>query len=223
MAQVVAMRIWRMLDEIAINSRKLFCASWMSLYPLNIDRHVSKSPISTTYFCDVYSTMDSAPCIATYFQPLCTPRKSQRKELPIFGLHSTYKLPLLGKLTPSTAALSVNQLHLSPAPSLTNAQGSPFPPSKICFRISFLPPPVATNAILTPCVTTGKLSVILFGGGFGLSSIDATHASVSRNSLWPGNKLQVCPSGPQPSRMRSKIGSLTLSRDAKLFTSNCSY
>src|SRR6266536_3927638 len=92
------------------------------------------------------------------------------------------RLPLRGKLTPSTAALSVNQLHLSPAPSLTKAHGKPLPSSKIFFMISFFPDPVATNAIFTPCVTTGKLSVILFGGGFGESSIGATHASVSLKS-----------------------------------------
>lgn len=134
-----------------------------------------------------------------------------------------YKLPLRGKLTPSTAALSTNQLHLSPAPSLTNAQGSPAPSSKIFFKISFLPEPVATKATLTPCVTTGKLSVMRFGGGLGESSIGATQASVSRSRACPGNKLQVWPSGPQPSRSRSKMGSLTESRLANDLTSSCSY
>src|SRR2546423_4805317 len=106
---------------------------------------------------------------------------------------STYKLPLLGKFTPSTALESVNQLTLSPALSLTKPHGKfrPSSVSRICFKISFLPPPVATNASLFACVTTGSVSVILLGGGFGESSIAATHASDSLSSSWLGNKLHV--------------------------------
>src|SRR5271154_1101495 len=95
-----------------------------------------------------------------------------------------HKLPLRGKLTPSTALESVNQLTLSPPPSLTSPHGKLLPSSvsSIFFRISFLPPPVATKAILFPCVTTGSVSVILLGGGLGESSMAATHASDSLSS-----------------------------------------
>lgn len=77
--------------------------------------------------------------------------------------------------------------------------------------MSFFPPPVATNAMLTACVTTGSVSVIRFGGGLGESLTPTTQASSSRSWGWPGNKLQVWPSGPTPSRIRSKMGILTLS------------
>jgi len=51
--------------------------------------------------------------------------------------------------------------------------------------------------------------VMRLGGGFGESEIGETQASVSRRSGWFGNKEQVWPSGPQPRRIRSKMGSLT--------------
>jgi len=130
------------------------------------------------------------------------------------GGRGDHKLPLRGKLTPSTAPSSTNQLHLSPAPSFTRAHGrippfSPSPPSKMRLSISFFPLPVAINAILTPCVTTGRERVMRLGGGLGESEIGQTQASVSRRRGWLGKSEQVWPSGPQPRRMRSKMGSLT--------------
>lgn len=67
-------------------------------------------------------------------------------------VRALYKLPLRGTLTPSRAALSVNQLTLSPAPSLTRPQGRARPSSvsKMLLKISFLPAPVATKAIFAP-------------------------------------------------------------------------
>lgn len=106
-----------------------------------------------------------------------------------------YSVPLLrlGKDTPSTAALSVNQVTLSCAKSLMIPHGREWPSSvsKICFRISFLPPPVATNPILMPWLATGRLRVMRFGGGFGLSKMGRTQASASRSKGDPGNNEQV--------------------------------
>jgi len=141
-----------------------------------------------------------------------------RKEcVPTKKSGQRHRLPLRGNPTPSTAFPSQSQLTLSPPPSFTKPQGKLLPSSlsKISFNIPFLPSPVATKAILMAWVTTGSVRVIRFGGGFGESLMGDTQASASRSNSWLGNRLQVCPSGPQPRSRRSKTGSLTLSLAAK--------
>jgi hypothetical protein len=57
--------------------------------------------------------------------------------------------------------------------------------------------------------STGKVSVMRFGGGLGESVIEATCFPCSSSRGWPGKREAVCPSGPMPSRMASKCtGSL---------------
>lgn len=53
---------------------------------------------------------------------------------------------------------------------------------------------------------TGKVRVILDGGGLGESVMGATQRAVSFRSLCPGNKEHVCPSGPIPNRSMSNLG-----------------
>lgn len=58
-------------------------------------------------------------------------------------------------------------------------------------------------------MTTGRVSVMRLGGGFGESVTGATHPVVSFNRAWPGKREQVCPSGPIPRSNKSKTGILT--------------
>lgn len=53
---------------------------------------------------------------------------------------------------------------------------------------------------------TGYVSVILWGGGFGESSMCATHLDLSSSRGCDGNNEHVWPSGPTPSRAASKHG-----------------
>jgi hypothetical protein len=132
--------------------------------------------------------------LGTLLSVLTLTKMQQRESIALPSVGHLYpwhhRLPLLGNATPSTAGLSVNHVHLSPAISFTSAQGKPLPSSKISFMISFFPPPVATNAILSPAVTTGSASVILVGGGFGESSMGRTQPLVSRNRGWPGTSCK---------------------------------
>lgn len=75
-----------------------------------------------------------------------------RVSSPLSYISSSHRLPRRGKPTPTTAWESVNQLTLSPPPSLTKPHGKLLPSSvsRISFKILFLPSPVATNAILIP-------------------------------------------------------------------------
>lgn len=63
--------------------------------------------------------------------------------------------------------------------------------SKMRWRMSCLPAPAATNATWCAWFSTGKVSVILLGGGFGESVIEAHHSVFSFNNGWFGNKEQV--------------------------------
>ncbi|KAH1025470.1 hypothetical protein HUJ05_010192 [Dendroctonus ponderosae] len=62
------------------------------------------------------------------------------------------------------------------------------------------------NAHTRAAFITGKVNVIRLGGGFGESVIGATHLAVSFSKACPGNREQVCPSGPMPSSSRSNRG-----------------
>jgi hypothetical protein len=58
-------------------------------------------------------------------------------------------------------------------------------------------------------LSTGKVKVILAGGGLGELVMGATHTDVSSSRLCSGNREQVCPSGPTPSSSKSNLGKLS--------------
>lgn len=67
--------------------------------------------------------------------------------------------------------------------------------------------PETANTQHSALLTTGKVSVILDGGGLGALVMGATHTEVSSQMRCPGNREQVCPSGPIPSSNRWNLGS----------------
>ena len=70
---------------------------------------------------------------------------------------------------------------------------------RILFSISALPSPTAQKNKKFELLINGNVSVTRSGGGFGLSEIGSTSwvwVLASKKSLWSGNKLHVCPSGP---------------------------
>ncbi|KAF4528061.1 hypothetical protein B566_EDAN012022 [Ephemera danica] len=60
--------------------------------------------------------------------------------------------------------------------------------------------PTRANRHIAALLTTGKVSVMRVGGGFGELVIGATQTDVSSSSRWPGKREHVCPSGPTPKR-----------------------
>jgi len=66
------------------------------------------------------------------------------------------------------------------------------------------------------------VKVIRLLGGFGLSSTSAIHLADSDSSSCPGNREHVCPSGPIPNRIKSKVGYLAENAPAKVWTNCCS-
>jgi hypothetical protein len=67
--------------------------------------------------------------------------------------------------------------------------------------------PVTANTQYSALLTTGKVSVILDGGGLGALVTGATHTEVSSQIRCPGKREHVCPSGPTPSSRRWNRGS----------------
>ena len=66
--------------------------------------------------------------------------------------------------------------------------------------------PAKAKTALNALSITGYVKVTRLGGGFGESSMAATHLSVTSNSRWPGKREQVWPSGPAPSNKKSNWG-----------------
>ena len=75
------------------------------------------------------------------------------------------------------------------------------------FTRSALPAPVAIKITCLAALHTGRVTVILLGGGFGEFSIGTTHdGPLYSKSGCPGNKEHVCPSGPNPKNKKSNLG-----------------
>lgn len=66
--------------------------------------------------------------------------------------------------------------------------------------------PVITTATFEAEFITGRVKVILSGGGFGESVRKVTHSFFSPRASWPGKREATCPSGPIPRRIRSNFG-----------------
>lgn len=150
------------------------------------------------------------------------------KPLPLLTLctYTNYNSKgVFAYLTLAEAASSTNQYNCPCAAGRTLDAGREClaGSSMISARISCLAPPVATNATLLAWLITGYVSVILLGGGFGEPSKGATHRSSSANNGWSGNNEAVCPSGPRPSKIRSKTGNRAESFDANPRISCFSY
>ena len=65
--------------------------------------------------------------------------------------------------------------------------------------------------------------MILPGGGLGESTIGAIQRSSSLSNAWPGKSDAVCPSGPIPRRIKSKMGNRAESLDANSWMRSFSY
>ena len=72
--------------------------------------------------------------------------------------------------------------------------------------ISAFAAPVIAKTQHSALLTTGKVKVILDGGGLGALVIGATHTEVSSQTRCSGNKEHVCPSGPIPNSRRWNRG-----------------
>lgn len=82
-------------------------------------------------------------------------------------------------------------------------------PARWCHTLimSAFAAPETANTQHSALLTTGKVSVILDGGGLGAFVMGATHTEVSSQMRCPGKREQVCPSGPIPSNNRWNLGS----------------
>jgi len=76
----------------------------------------------------------------------------------------------------------------------------------IVAAISALPSPMAVKHFFFAAFTTGIENVIRSGGGFGESEMGNIQGSVTFRSGCSGKSEQMCPSGPNPSSKRSKMG-----------------
>ena len=107
------------------------------------------------------------------------------------------------------AALSANQVS-SPSSSVIIWTGSNsdelFSPPKACCTTPALPDPVATSAMFAEELITGKVKVILSGGGFGESLMKVIQWSFSLRRGCPGKREATWPSGPIPNSIRSNFG-----------------
>lgn len=112
------------------------------------------------------------------------------------------------------ASLSKNQVSSPSGETIWTGNLSELwePPSAVC-TTGALPAPATTSAIWADELITGKVKVILSGGGLGESLIKVTHFSFSFTSGCPGNKEATCPSGPIPRSIRSNLGNPVLSDD----------
>lgn len=114
---------------------------------------------------------------------------------------------VLGYSTFEEAASSTNQYTWPGVMGRTLDAGRPCSGwSRTVLRVSALFAPLATNATRTAWLMTGNVSVVRRGGGLGESVMYATQRSSSERRACPGKSDAVCPSGPTPSRMRSKMG-----------------
>nr|GLL20013.1 unknown [Ipomoea trifida] len=84
---------------------------------------------------------------------------------------------------------------------------------------SALDAPGTTRAIFAEELMTGNVKVILSGGGFGESLMNATHFSFSWRRGCPGNSEATCPSGPIPKSIRSNCGNPLASDVLTIFRS----
>ena len=105
------------------------------------------------------------------------------------------------------AAVSKNQANSPSGETIATGSFSEFWlfPKAFCTAPALLAP-FTTRAIYADELITGKVRVILSGGGFGESLMKVTHFSFSLTRGWPGNKEATCPSGPIPSSWRSNFG-----------------
>jgi len=98
--------------------------------------------------------------------------------------------------------------HLNPTSGETVCTGNiseflPFPTADC--STSALPAPHTTSAIYEEELITGKVKVLLFGGGFGESVMWVTHFWFSLRSECPGKREATCPSGPMLISIRSNL------------------
>lgn len=112
------------------------------------------------------------------------------------------------------AALSRNHTNL-PEVGLTICAGSDEQSVPALFITDLTAPalvsPDTTTATLDAELITGKVNVILSGGGFGESVRKVTHSSFSLSASWSGNSEATWPWGPIPRRTRSNLGQSLIS------------
>nr|GMC58180.1 hypothetical protein Iba_chr02aCG12710 [Ipomoea batatas] len=109
---------------------------------------------------------------------------------------------------------------------MTTTKGSSREVSKLTKIISHvttiasaLDAPGTTRAMFAEELITGNVKVILSGGGFGESLMNATHFSFSWRRGFPGNREATCPSGPIPKSIRSNCGNPLASDVLTIFRS----
>lgn len=89
--------------------------------------------------------------------------------------------------------------------------------NKLTLTISAFPWPAIANMQFSALLIIGKVSVIRLGGGLGELVIGAIQTEVSSSKRWPGNKEQVCPSGPMPRSSASNRGRLSGEKNGAIF------
>lgn len=82
------------------------------------------------------------------------------------------------------------------------------------FTVEDLDDPVIGKIATLAEFKKGNVSETRFGGGLGESTTGMTQDLASRDSVAPGNKLQVWPSGPIPRMAQSNLGYFTPEKGA---------
>ncbi len=106
----------------------------------------------------------------------------------------------------------------SSRPSPSRASGIERSPASAAASASRFSAPVASSSVRRAARTTGSVSVMRSGGGFGEPRTGATGARLTSSTGWPGNSEHVCPSGPMPSRTMSRTASGTCSSSARPYS-----
>jgi len=87
----------------------------------------------------------------------------------------------------------------------------------LTLTISAFPAPAMAKTHSSALLSTGKVKVILAGGGLGELVIGATQTEVSSRRLCPGNREQVCPSGPTPKSSKWNLGKQSGGKKTAIF------
>src|ERR1022692_3178617 len=123
---------------------------------------------------------------------------------------------------PGAAVAEMNSISL-PSFGCTNFDGyfsAGALPSRTSCRTAALSIPLTRNATQRAAFSIGRVKVIRSVFSFS-TQLATTSRDFSRNAAVSGNKDAICPSGPMPSRIRSKRGN-SPGLSAKNFRSVCS-